>query len=36
MQGNTGAASTVKEWKDFRDGKVFPSCSLETRFTAWN
>ena len=24
MQGNTGAASTVKEWKDFRDGKVYP------------
>lgn len=24
MQGNVGAASTVKEWKDFRDGKVYP------------
>ena len=24
MQGNVGAASTVNEWKDFRDGKVYP------------
>ena len=24
MQGNVGAASTVKEWNDFRDGKVYP------------
>lgn len=23
IQGNIGAASTVKEWRDFRDGKIY-------------
>ncbi len=23
LQGNVGAAGTIKEWRDYRDGKVY-------------